>query len=521
MIGRLRAATDRPVALVRRHPQAATIAGLLVMMALSSWLRTQALWSKFWIDEGISVGIANHGFFAIPGLLQQDGAPPFYYMLLHLWMGLVGGDGEARTHALSVLAAVVAIPAVWWWGRRLFGAASGWASAALMATLPFVTYYAQETRMYALVVLFGTIATGAFATAFVLRDRRALPVFVLFGALTPYTHNWGLFMLVGLAVAWAWLVRTAPAGERRDLIRDGLIAFGAIGLLYLPWVPTLLEQARTTGAPWATRPNPGDLLGIAEITLGGATTALAIALVGGPALLRMRRGESERFRVVVVLLIVFATTLLLAWLLSQISPAWSRRYVAVAVGPALLLAGAGLVRAGRVGLIALLVTVAVWWTPQVSTIRTKSNAFKVTRILELHNQVVPGDAVLVLHPEYTPTVRYYLGPDFQWFDALGPVPDPQIFDWRDALTRLESAGPRRTLARILPQIPRGRRLIVFFPIIDGARWNAPWTSLVRRRSGQWQHALDTDSGLAREWSLKAFGWHRPPRGLRVIVYRRV
>lgn len=520
MSGRVRSAADSATQVVRRHPQAATVAGLLVLMALSTWLRTQALWSKFWIDEGISVGIADHGLFAIPGLLQQDGAPPLYYMLLHLWIALTGGDGEARTHALSVLAAVLAVPAAWWWGRRLFGAASGWASAALMATLPFLTYYAQETRMYALVALFGTIAAGAFAAAFALGRRRALPAFVIFGALTPYTHNWGLFLLVGLAVAWVWLLRSAPAGEQRGLLRDGLVSFGAIGLIYLPWVPTLVEQARATGAPWATRPDLGDLLGIAEITLGGATTALAIALVGGAALLEMRRREGERARAAMALLIALLTTLVLAWLLSQVSPAWARRYVAIAVGPALLLAGAGLVRAGRVGLLALVVTLAIWWTPQTDTIGAKSNAFEVTRILKLDNQARPGDAVLVLHPEYTPTVRYYLGPGFQWFDALGPVPDPQVFDWREALSRLETAGPQRTLARILPQIPKGRRLIVFFPIIEGARWSAPWTALVRRRSGQWQRVLDRDPALARQWSLKAFSWNRPARGLRVVVYRR-
>ena len=40
----------------------------------------------YWIDEGLSVGIADRPLTDIPGVLRQDGSPPLYYMLLHFWM---------------------------------------------------------------------------------------------------------------------------------------------------------------------------------------------------------------------------------------------------------------------------------------------------------------------------------------------------------------------------------------------------------------------------------------------------
>ncbi len=82
-------------------------------MALSVSLRSHAITAKFWIDEGLSVGIAHHPLFDIPWVLRKDGSPPLYYMLLHVWMSVVGGDGESRTHALSVLFATLTIPAGW------------------------------------------------------------------------------------------------------------------------------------------------------------------------------------------------------------------------------------------------------------------------------------------------------------------------------------------------------------------------------------------------------------------------
>ena len=52
-------------------------------------------------------------------------------------------------------------------------------------------------------------------------------------------------------------------------------------------------------------------------------------------------------------------------------------------------------------------------------------------------------------------MHYYLPQDIglRWADALGPVQDPLVFDWRDALDRLEGgqadAAPRTPLVRTL------------------------------------------------------------------------
>ena len=58
-------------------------------------MRTRALGASLWMDEGLSIGIASQPFFDIPGVLKQDGAPPLYYLLLHVWMQLFG-DGPVR-----------------------------------------------------------------------------------------------------------------------------------------------------------------------------------------------------------------------------------------------------------------------------------------------------------------------------------------------------------------------------------------------------------------------------------------
>jgi mannosyltransferase len=499
-----------------------TAVGLLALILASTWLRTHALTAKFWIDEGLSVGIAHHDFWSIPGLLRKDGSPPLYYMLLNVWMGIVGGDGESRMHAFSVLFAVSMVPAGWWAGRRLFGERAGWATAALAGTCPFLTYYAQETRMYAMLALLGLIASAAFAMAYAERDRRALPVFVVATVLTIYTHNWGLFLTAGMGLAWLVLLRTAAPDERRGLWRDGLIGFGAIGLLYLPWVPTLLFQAAHTGAPWAERPPLNAILNGLQLLVGGVDTALVIGLIAGAGLLGLRldTGGRPRARAALALTITALTGIALAWLASQASPAWASRYFAVFIGPGLLLAGAGMVRFGKVGLVALAVVLLLWFDPKERQIRGKSDAYRVARTLQDQNLFHDQDLIVAVHPEYGPAMRYYLGPNLRYADAMGKVEDSRVFDWRDALDRLEAAGPKRTLDTLAPMVRPGQHLILIEPIIRTSKWGAPWTSLVRRRAPQWERAVDHDPRFQRVAPVPNFTDRPLPRGVRAVVYLR-
>ena len=210
----------------------------------------------------------------------------------------------------------------------------------------------------------------------------------------------------------------------------------------------------------------------------------------------------------------------LAWFASQVSPAWATRYFSVMIGPALLLAGAGLVRFGKVGLVVLAIVLVLWFDPREHTIRGKSDAYRVARTLKDDGLIAPGDLVVAVHPEYGPAMRYYLGSGYQWADALGPVTDNRVFDWRDALDRFKAAGPKRTINVLAPKVKPGQHLILIQPIIRTARWNAPWTAEIRKRAPQWERAMDHDSRFQRVASVPVFGRHALPRGVRAVVYLR-
>lgn len=494
------------------------IVGLAGLMLVSLLLRSTALHARYWIDEGLSVGIASHPLDDIPGVLRQDGSPPLYYLLLGVWIRLVG-DGEARTHALSLGIALLCIPVAFVLARRLFGERAGWFTAVIAALVPFLTFYAQETRMYTLAVLLSLVVAGTYALAYVEGRRRWLAGFVASGAALAYTHNWGLFMLAGLAVALMALLRARTATWR-----DALIGFGGIGVLYLPWVPTLLYQARHTGAPWALAPRLRDLPGELSGVLGGGGPAVALLLVGGSGLAaylatRERPADRRRATAATTLAVALLVALLLAFGTSLITPAWSGRYFASFIGPLILLGGSVLSRAGTLGLATTAVLAGMWLQPPTERVNGKSNVHRVA--VAAAGQLRPGDVVVSTHPEQVPVAAFYF-PDFvRWADGRGWVADVRVMDWRGALRRYRRANPARVAERLIRAVPRGNRLVLMQPIIRSANWEAPWTRLVRRRAREWERLLDADPRLSGGWALPEVGELDPPNGVRLVVYKRL
>jgi hypothetical protein len=472
--------------------------GLGLLLAVSLLLRTRQLDIGYWIDEGLSVGIADRPLTDIPGVLRVDGSPPLYYMFLHVWMSLFGA-GEPSTRAFSLLIALACVPVAWWSGRVLFGVRTAWIAAVLAALNPWLTTYAQEARMYSLTALLGWIAMVCFLRAFALRGygERAGPGWLIGLAVSlaamMYTHNWALFFALACGVTWLGLIWLAEAPERRALVRDGLWGFGGTLLLYAPWIPTLMFQAAHTGAPWSKRPTIGALGATFGHMLGYiAQVALLLAAGAGVmALLERRQGRrlEPAARVTAALIALGALTLIFAWLSSLASPAWAVRYLAVALPPLVLLCAAGLAHAGRLGLVGLVVVVVLWVTDGAPS--EKSNVRAVAEAIG--PSLAPGDLVISTQPEVVPVLHHYLPPGLRYATVWGPAEDVGVSDWRDGVKHLEGSTVERNLQPLLDKMKPGQRLVLVTPIFyDEGRWQAPWTSLVRARSFEWEDAVLED-----------------------------
>jgi hypothetical protein len=460
-------------------------AAVAALVGLAAMLRLRALAAPYWIDEGISVGVSAHPLSAIPGALRQDGSPPLYYLLLHVWMALFGSAPSA-THALSAVLAIACVPAAWW-AVAPFGAWAGLVAAGLMALDPYVGLYADETRMYSLVLLLAVLVCGAFLRAFVLRRRNHLATFAVLVALALYAHAWGAFLVLAAGVAWLALVIVGP--DRRGLARDGVLAFAGAALLFAPWVPTLLYQAAHTGAPWSHRPTGRSLVrAMARIWSGQrAETVLLPAAAVGLVVGALRGGPSAR-RGLLAVGAIAATTLASAYAYSRYgTPAWALRYLVVVLAPLVLLVSLGLGRLPVVGPLAVLAAALLAWhaRPTVATLEHKSNVAQVMR--ELAPALPRGTFVFSTQPEQVPALAHELPAGMRFGTPLGPVTDPGVMDWRDALARLRAARFGAVLGARLRGLRRGARLLLVQPVFSHP--DSPWTLRIRDIARRWGRAL--------------------------------
>jgi mannosyltransferase len=464
---------------------------LIVLVGVSAFIRTRYISGEFWMDEAITTGIASHPLTAIPGILRHDGSPPLFYLLLHGWMGVFGAS-EAATHALPLLFGLLTIPVGMWAGWSLFGRRAGLMAAVLFAFSSWLTDYAQETRMYELMALLGLIATACFLHAFVFRRRKYLIGFAVALALMLYTHGWALFFGAGAVIALIPVWRASD--DRRGIVRDAVMVFVGAGILFLPWLPNFLYQVSHTAAPWDHSPRLGAPVQISRDLLGGdrVTVALVLgAVIGLEELFTRRMRRTREGTAMWVLILLPFATLALAWIGSQVTPAWVSRYFAPVLASILLLAAWGSARARTVGVVAIGLCIIFLANPGSFAPQYKSNMRDVGGEMTplLHQSAL----VVVGQPEEVPLSWYYLPGGLRYASTIGPVSDPRYMDWVDALKRLRAAKPAAVLPPLIAGLAPGQQLLYIRPLTEGAQnWEAPWTQLVRRRSAQWGEILQRD-----------------------------
>lgn len=427
--------------------------------------------SPLWLDEALTVNIARLPLGEMFEALRHDGAPPLYYLLLHGWID-VAGTGDVAVRALSGLLAVGSLPLMGLAGRRLTGTGERsrwvpWAAVLLLASSPFAIRYATEARMYSLVVV---LVLAGFVALDTVLDRRSVPAMVVLGGMTGLlllTHYWAFYLVGAVAVLLATQWRRVEGARR------ALAAMAGGSLLFVPWLPSFIEQMRETGTPWGTPPKPRAVFDIVlqfgaglpdtSVPLGLLVYALlALGLFGtaagaGIVTLDLRGRPPGRGLVVAA-----GLTMAVAVVVGQITnSAFAIRYAAVVFPMVILLAalGSATLAGTWVGPTVLGLAVALSFASAVPHMAgDKTSAGRVGAALRAEAR--PGDVVAYCPDQLGPSVSRVLaaepaGPAGSAGSAAELIQvtfprgtGPEFVDWvgYEAATR---ATPTTPFARML------------------------------------------------------------------------
>lgn len=237
---------------------AATLAALLVRLFR---LGQPSLWideSLTWLSAGIGRPFGSAELF-------ENLHGPLYVAVLHAWGGLAG-DSEFALRLPSAVFGALTVPAMAWLAARWLGRETAAPAAWLAAGSPFLVWYSQEARNYALLLL---AAVTASALLLELKERLScsrLAGYVL-AAVSGLLSNFSFAFLAPLHLRW-WL-----AADRRGLRLAALVGVVlSLALAVMPWLPQIAR-----GWDWS-RLAPGREAPAHETPLRGATTFHAAAV---------------------------------------------------------------------------------------------------------------------------------------------------------------------------------------------------------------------------------------------------
>jgi mannosyltransferase len=430
--------------------------------------------SSLWLDEALTVNIAEMPVGDVWDWLRHDGHPPLYYVLLHGWIELFG-SGDVAVRALSGVFGLLTFPLAWLAGRRLGGPLLGWLTVVVVALSPFAVRYSNEARMYSLVMLL------SFAGYLLLDDvlrrgrddwLRLAGIALVAGALL-WTHYWAIWLLgaAGLMVLWqAW--RADEASERSAALRCiGALVVG--GVLFLPWVPSMLYQSAHTGTPWADPMRPTSAFNFTLNDFGAGLyadagffglltwTFLLLAMFGasrGGRHIDLDVRTRPQFRAEALAgARTFGIGIVMAYVLRG---AYAPRYAAVIFPFLVLLVAGGVTRFAarwlRFGV--LLVLVAYLGVGAAWNIRdTRTQASTTAPLIDEYGQ--PNDLVVYCPDQLGPAGSRVVRDDVDQV-AYPTFGDPRLVDWVDYQERNDATDPSEFAQRVLDEAGPDRGIFV-------------------------------------------------------------
>ncbi|MCL7455026.1 MAG: glycosyltransferase family 39 protein [Anaerolineae bacterium] len=192
---------------------------------------------SLWRDE---IDAIRFAYWPLAELFETFTRPghngPLYYLLLRPWLEVAGRSGFAlRFFSLSF--GVLSVPMMYRLARRLF---PRWPSVALLSAVlaaisPYLVWYGQEGKMYALVVVLALLSMDRYLAAL---ERGGWSRWLLYLAATSaavYVHLVAALIIPVQVIGFFALDRQAQQARWKP-------AAASLAALTLPYVPLLVWQ---------------------------------------------------------------------------------------------------------------------------------------------------------------------------------------------------------------------------------------------------------------------------------------
>lgn len=210
----------------------------LVLTLAGAALRVSTLNTRsFWLDETTSIRQASWSLDVMLTWMAHNVHPPLFHTLLHYWIDAFGSS-EVMVRAFTVAWGIAAIPLAYWAARAIYDRRVGLIATAIVALSPFFIWYAQEARMYTMMLVFALLSVGAMRRALE-RDRaRWWLLYALATGAGMMTQYFFVFLVVGQA---AYMLLRREHRRVRAIV-GWAAALVVAALPFVWWLPRVLAH---------------------------------------------------------------------------------------------------------------------------------------------------------------------------------------------------------------------------------------------------------------------------------------
>lgn len=204
----------------------------LLLIVLASALRLYGITRRsLWLDEYTSIEISTRALLDIlSGVGFNQHTPPLYYLVLHEWFQFFPVS-EFSIRLFSLVIDVFNVGLICFVFSRFSSRRIGFLTGFLYAMSPYAIYYAQEGRMYTMLV-FWVLSSCALVQTWLVRPKLWIEIlFITSSVAGLYTHYYFAFFLSALALSMIWTVRA----DQRLVIRAVCVLL-VVFLSFLPWI---------------------------------------------------------------------------------------------------------------------------------------------------------------------------------------------------------------------------------------------------------------------------------------------
>lgn len=247
----------KPLSNLLRHRIALAAIGASAALQLATINRY-----SFWFDESFTAALLKFGPSQIINLTSLDVHPPLYYLLLKGY-SLIFGTSDFALRSFSLIFMVISLTLLYRLLLRLVNHRSALIGLWFAALGPFVVRYGQEARMYGLnsALIIGSTLVLVRQTQMAKKQRqnRWWVVYALLVSAIMYTHYFGALIVLihGLYMLTLHRKERSLIGRVKGIDSGWLLSMIGAGILYLPWLPTLLKQFNTVnGGFWIPPVSP-------------------------------------------------------------------------------------------------------------------------------------------------------------------------------------------------------------------------------------------------------------------------